>query len=225
MVNDRIEQLRRDWQSRREREQELERANFEEVAARLIEEGRNAPAPSGARFATGEPPLAERLGIPPLFHRADIDDFADFDFQGGPPALSDRRSLLIVGANGRGKSHLAAAVAKLWRARWCSASHFVVEARSSFGRGEGESELGVLLRYSEPECLVLDDLTAVNRSPHAVATLLALLDRRIGWMRPTVVTCYQSRGAVAEFDPSIASRIGGFERVVLVGEDRRGKSE
>ena len=166
----------------------------------------------------------DTLGIPPLFRKAEWEDFTPADLAGGemPLVTSNKRSLLIVGKNGCGKSHLAAAIARMWRARWVSAAQFVVECRSTFGRSGGDSELAVIERYSDVGCLALDDLTGVGRTEYAAASLLALLDKRIGWQRPTVITTYQGPSDVIKLDPSIASRVAGFEKIILVGGDRRG---
>ena len=161
-------------------------------------------------------------GIPPRYVSAEIEHFRPEDFAGGDvPDFATPRDLVIVGLNGRGKTHLAAAVAKHWGARWCQATRFLSEIRSTFSHDSSERETTILDRYGDPRCLVIDDVTAGNDSSFAKSALLSLLDTRIGYLRPTLVTCYQSSDQVAEFDPSIASRLGGFEVVRLVGPDRR----
>lgn len=165
-------------------------------------------------------------GIPPRYVAAELGDFGHADFAAGvAPDFAAPRDVLVVGLNGRGKTHLAAAVAKLWGARWCQATRFLSEIRSTFSNDSSERETSILDRYGDPRCLVIDDVTAGNDSSFAKSALLSLLDTRIGYLRPTLVTCYQSAEQVAEFDPSIASRIGGFEIWRLVGPDRRKVAE
>lgn len=204
------------------------RQSLEGVRRRLEEEGQPGARPEAMGETLAE--RIERLEIPPLFRCAVVQDFGDQDFEGGiaPHLVRHRagadlspRSLLIHGKNGRGKTHLAAALAILWGARWCSAPLFAVRVRATFSSNRTDTELDVLRRYIDPRCLVLDDITSINASDHARSTLLALLDQRIGYMRPTIVTCYQKIETVEKLDPSIASRLSGFEKVGLIGEDRR----
>lgn len=181
-----------------------------------------------SRWEEVQPPgpeaRATHLGVPKLYFAAKVSDFDSKDFSGKQaPDVESPRHLLITGKNGAGKSHLACALALKWGAYRVRASRICTRARSVFGKSSGTTESEVIADYTDPPILVIDDLTAVNATPHAVGTLLDILDTRVEAVKPTIVTCYQGSKEVMKLDPSIADRLRGFERVHLVGESRRGK--
>jgi DNA replication protein DnaC len=160
------------------------------------------------------------LGIPPALHLSSLEDFVPEDFDGAAH-FTDPESLLLYGLPGRGKTHLAAALARAWRARWCDVAWLICEVRSSFGARADRSELEILRDYAEAPVLVLDDILSVAPTDYAMATIQALLTRRISYERPTIVTLNVSGDQVEGLSPSIASRLASFRRIHLVGEDRR----
>lgn len=165
----------------------------------------------------------KKLGIPKLYQNASLNDFTPANFkQNKVPNFTHPRNLLIHGLNGRGKTHLAAALAKNWNAKWLRASRYLAELRSTYNNHTDQTELSLLEKYTNPKILVLDDLTSPGQTNHAASALLDLLSERIEQVKITIVTCYQDKSQVGDFDPSIAARLGGFERVELVGEDRWG---
>jgi len=157
--------------------------------------------------------------VPKILWSASRADFGPQELDGEIPAMPT--SLLIAGLPGRGKSYLAAALAAEWSALWCDVAWLIVETRSTFGRSGGESEVSILNRYAAVRTLVLDDLTAVAPTDYALKTILALLSRRIGDGLTTVVTVNQSGKQISALEPSIASRLSGFHRVRMLGDDRR----
>ncbi len=169
---------------------------------------------------------AAKLGIAKMYARASVDDFVPRDFEGGRvPDWDEPRDLRIAGLNGRGKTHLACALALKWRAKFVRAPDYVGLIRSSWNRSEGETEREILERYSDYRVLVLDDLTAGRSTENYWSILLSLLDRRIGEGRKTIVTCCELGEEVAERNGSVGSRVRGFEMVFLVGVDRRTSRE
>lgn len=160
-------------------------------------------------------------GIPEILLGAKRSDFAGDLLQGEiPEAPTD---LLILGGVGRGKTYLAAALAMEWHAVWVDAAWFIVEIRSTMNSRSEETEASILTRYSQAPVLVIDDITAVTATDFALKTLLALLSRRIGKGLATIVTSNANRDDIELMEPSIASRLGGFHRVRLLGPDRRAK--
>jgi DNA replication protein DnaC len=159
--------------------------------------------------------------IPPCFEGARLEDFEDPERlrEVGPMAL-------ILGPNGVGKSHLAAALAKvisamLGRPKWASIPDVALWIRRSFDRGAEDSEAAIRDDLQAAGVLVLDDLLAGRNSDFLLTTLLGVVNGRICRGAPTIVTCDRGLKEIEAWDSSLASRLGGFDLVKLTGEDRR----
>jgi hypothetical protein len=179
--------------------------------------------------------VAGKLGIPPAYQEAEIADFAPGEVKifgdGFEPADLDPEhlvcegptSLLIQGANGSGKSHLAAAIAKRWGARWSSMIRILLRVRRSFkivnpGAGD-KSEMAIIAEYAGVERLVIDDITAMSTTDFGLSTTLAILTERIDYQRPTIVTSFMKLDDLEKLDSSIASRLGGFVPLITQYHD------
>ena len=133
--------------------------------------------------------------------------------------------LLLTGPCGSGKTHLAATVvaerARLGdRPAFRRCADLYQALRDCFRRDESESV--VLSAYVKPGLLILDDLGTGSLSDFERRYTLELLDRRLNSCRPTVVTTNWTIERISgDMDDRIASRLAGFLRLELVGEDRR----
>jgi DNA replication protein DnaC len=162
------------------------------------------------------------------------------------PALAEslateKRDLLITGSNGVGKTHLAAAVFNARvsdmgpgsvrgstgeghgfdRVGWITVPELLLRIRSTYnGRGT-LSEKDVIDDYSGLHLLVLDDLGAEKVSDWSFSALYIILNRRIDYLRPTIVTTNMTLAALNDAEPRLASRLAGFLHVKLEGRDRR----
>lgn len=182
-------------------------------------------------YLRGCPPgeIAAKLGIPPAYAEAELGDFdrdevlvfgentmTPISDAGGLEKLvaEGPESLLVQGANGSGKSHLAAAIAKRWGARWCTMIKILLRVRRSFhiiNPASGDkSELGIIEEFSAVPRLVIDDITAMNTTDFGLSTALAILSERIDQKLPTIVTSFMRLDDLEKKDSSIASRLGGF---------------
>ena len=120
--------------------------------------------------------------------------------------------LLLQGANGCGKTHLAAAVANTALARGGSVVFAVIadvldHLRSTFGPNSsvGYDEVFDLVR--DAELLVMDDLGAQQSSPWAQEKLFQLVNYRSLSKLPTVVTTDLSDADLRSRYPRIFARI------------------
>lgn len=136
-----------------------------------------------------------------------------------------RDGLLLVGAVGTGKTHLAAALARTLllvnqEASFRRCSDLYAELRESYRIEAGEES--ILSGYTRHRFLFLDDLGAGSLSDHERRFTLEVLDRRLNDMMPTCVTTNWSSQEIAEkMDERIASRLESFASLRLEGKDRR----
>jgi hypothetical protein len=169
--------------------------------------------------------IAANLFIPPLFEEARVSDFKPTDFAEREFEVHPPRDLLITGTNGAGKSHLACALCFEWDMHRVRAAHICSQVRGTFNTRAESTERQIISLWASYKKLVIDDLTAVSTTPHAIGTLLDLLETRIEDKNITVVTCYQGGKGLKKIDPSIYDRLKGFENVHLTGESRRHGSD
>ncbi len=128
-------------------------------------------------------------------------------------ALQPDGWLLLLGGNGCGKTHLAAAIA---RDRIESGDTVAVvnvpdlldELRASFAPDSNQSYDRLFGRLLDVELLVLDDLGAQQSSPWAEEKLYQLLNHRHLSRSHTVVTANMK---VGDFEPRIRSRLADLQ--------------
>ena len=163
---------------------------------------------------------ATELGIPRLYQTALLEYW-------GPkapiPALDDQRNLLILGANGVGKSCLAALVAMRWYAQWYSMLWLLMRYESRRGAYE-DTPHDLLEEVTGIRAVVLDDFMRVRKTEAGLWMAYNVLNRRIENRLVTIVTSDKSLQEIDAIDPAIASRLASFDRIVLKGADRRLKT-
>ena len=131
--------------------------------------------------------------------------------------------LVLVGPNGCGKTHLAAAIANqsldegavvLFEAVPDLLDHL----RAAFAPTANEVYDQLFSKMREAELLVLDDLGAQQSSPWANEKLFQLLNYRYNMCMPTVIT--SNTRALQGADERIRSRISDVSLVRNVNMDR-----
>jgi DNA replication protein DnaC len=131
--------------------------------------------------------------------------------------------LLLIGPNGCGKTHLAAAIANKSLEDGALVLFAVVpelldHLRAAFAPTSNEVYDQLFSRMREAEVLVLDDLGAQQSSPWANEKLFQLLNYRYNSRFPTVITA-NSRG-LQGIDERIRSRLTDASLVTTVILDR-----
>lgn len=121
--------------------------------------------------------------------------------------------LVLLGANGAGKTHLATAVAGYRLEQGDTVAFATVpdlldELRATFDPGSGERFDELFGRLRDVDLLVLDDLGAHQSSAWAQEKLYQLLNYRHLGRRPTVVT---SDLELSKLEPRIASRLADLQ--------------
>jgi DNA replication protein DnaC len=138
--------------------------------------------------------------------------------------------LYIYGGAGTGKTYRAAAICreaarKGEDARFISCARLVMQVRDHMFDSSQE-----LSRLISAPVLVLDDLGCENMTNQALETLYVVIDERLAWERPTVVTSNYSvpdyaKKVSARADAStaqrLASRLASYAKERMDGADRR----
>lgn len=144
--------------------------------------------------------------------------------------LGDWTRLLVSGNTGRGKSHLAAALMRVWTMR--GEQPRMVLARQLFRRiwstyrdDSHESEADAMESLCGAAPLVIDDLGPGREGRVTEAVIGALheiLTRRLDHRRSTVVTTNYALDEIETwYGQAIASRLESMTSLVLDGDDRR----
>lgn len=170
----------------------------------------------------------ERSRIPAMYQRAKL-IYCEETIR--KYAQSIDSGLVIDGKVGRGKTYSSCAILLNFVGKF--PVHFVrskelIEA-SYPGNENGKSLLGVC---KKSRLLVIDDFGKEKPTDHALGEIWKLLDHRISWLKPTIITTQYGKremierlasGEEKETAISIVSRLYGndFEHVTLTGKDRR----
>jgi len=171
----------------------------------------------------------KRSDAPKRFVNAKLSDFPGMDH------LKDANQdgLFIHGPTGTGKTHLAVAVFSHWaRAGWAdgsvehqsrfiSAPELLLRIRATYNKTGEESEGWVIRTFSLMPVLLLDDVGAEKITDWSSSSLYSIISARYNAMRPIIVTSNLTLAQISEWEPRIASRLGGMMNVELKGKDRR----
>ena len=134
-------------------------------------------------------------------------------------AQSPHGWLVLIGPNGCGKTHLAAAIANQILKEGAVVLFTVVpdllaHLRSTFGNNATEAYDQRFAKMREAELLVLDDLGAHQSSPWASEKLFQLLNYRYNSSFPTVITANQH--GLMGLDERIISRMSDTALVTRI---------
>lgn len=131
------------------------------------------------------------------------------DFWGQLPTVPPG-NVLITGPNGSGKTHLAAALAKVRHCRWISGDIAASTEPRKFPKP-----------WTEATNAVIDDLLRGKQTNTGIASLVSLVAHRVENGLRTIVTCDRSAQSIVKFDSALGSRLAGFLEIQLEGRDKR----
>lgn len=169
------------------------------------------------------------MGIPEKFRGARLSDFPRL-----PEAVkrwnAQAPGWLITGGLGRGKTYLAAALAReaarrTKRVRFIHVAEYLEDLREGFKGDEEASQHARLLigQLADAEVVILDDLGGENLTPWGQEQLYLLVNRIYNRERALIVTTnLDPEGLMAHFDGRVVSRILGITTLQpMGGPDRR----
>lgn len=149
--------------------------------------------------------LARQANLPPRLARASFTHYITGDnhdqvhakntmqtFAKAFPDLEGGASIVMVGDNGTGKSHLAAATVRhvvtkhLRSARYLTAEDLFLRVRASYN-DRTESEADIFAELVAPDLLVIDEIGIGRGTHHETDMLAAVLSRRYDAMRSSIL--------------------------------------
>ena len=117
--------------------------------------------------------------------------------------LKTGASLILLGAPGTGKSHLAAAVLQSIMPRHCglytTCMGIIRAVRNTWRKDAERSEAQVLAMLAEVPLLVIDEIGVQYGTDGEQTILFEVLDRRYRDMRPTILLANQSKEGLKQF--------------------------
>lgn len=174
-----------------------------------------------------------RCGIPKRFLDAELDKpellkyLAEFESSHGT-------GIYLHGEVGRGKSHLASALAREfvqagYSTVFTTAADMLGSIQDTFGTSS--STFATTGKFAHVDILVIDDLGKESASQWSVGVIFQVLNARYEQMKPTVITSQytleglrsrMSRSGERETAEAIVSRLRRTQKIIeLTGPDRR----
>ncbi len=140
--------------------------------------------------------------------------------------MKNKLNLLIIGASGTGKTHLACALLidfgryKSHKFRFESIPKLFVQIQKCINNNEDYTQIiDDALSY---DTLVLDDLGAVKTSDYRKEVLYNIISGRGFENKHTIITTNMSLDHIeAEFDERLASRLSEYKEIHMHGKDYR----
>lgn len=123
---------------------------------------------------------------------------------------------VFQGGSGTGKGHVAWAIVK-WlvyhnqvAARFAGLPEIIRDIREAWTGVSGETEYQKLARYRDPDLLVIDEVSSHAFYGEPTRHLYDLINYRIEWMCPTIVTTNESADGLEKLlGPALTSRMAG----------------
>ncbi len=180
--------------------------------------------------------LAE-LGIPPRYAGKGLIETNPVH-QMALKLIQHGKSLLLTGACGSGKTHLAVALLNWWyaeqltenregrifplkRGRFVVVPDLLLEIKASWDEKEnfrGENEKEIIDRYGFYSFLVLDDLGSETMSEWSRTVISNIINRRYNECKQTIITTNLSTAELAAIDDRIPSRFSEMGQIIDLGK-------
>lgn len=138
----------------------------------------------------------------------------------GPELVSEGRNLILSGGPGRGKTHIAIALAYKaiqngYEARFVTATALIDELAAAASKGELRE---VTSTYVQPHVLVIDEVGYLQHATAAANVLYGVIDQRCLRRRPIILTTNKKLRQWGEVlhDPQLAEAL--LDRILERGQ-------
>ena len=129
----------------------------------------------------------------------------------------NRKSILILGSPGTGKTHIAIAImqelikAGIKNMQFKSTPDLLMSIRRSYDDDSETKDAVIIDRFIKYSFLVLDDFGAENITEFTASALYMIVNGRLSEEKPTIVTSNLAMEEINETMPRIASRFAEYE--------------
>lgn len=147
-----------------------------------------------------------------------------------PDRLKDGRCMILCGAVGMGKTHLACGIIRhvtfehFRRARYITAASACRMVKETYSKNSEETEAGVYQTFTDFDLLVIDEIGVQFGSDDEKRILFEVINRRYEAMKPTIIISNLNVPGITEYLGDRAmDRLrenGGFS-VVVTGDSYR----
>jgi DNA replication protein DnaC len=142
--------------------------------------------------------------------------------------LKDKNSLMLCGAVGNGKTHLAVAVARNFRKnktffehqktirpkiQFLNADEFFMTLNDKASQGKGKLEY-IKELFTKNDLIILDDLGISNLTPAKQENLFVFLNRAYNYNRSIIITTNFTLEALENIDARISSRLNEMAFII-----------
>jgi DNA replication protein DnaC len=212
--------------------------------------GERTAIPCGCREGARRQQRVAAAHIPRRYIHCTFDAFADWkrpplvnarnraiEFADSWPIVADGRGLLLMGACGVGKTHLAVSVlheiirgSKPGRLLFSNFQELIQDIHASFSDEQAPSKSEILRPVIEADLLVLDELGSQKPTTFVQDVLYLIINSRYNEERPTIFTTNYVDDPRSPGEDTLEQRIGRplrsrlhemTERVVVEAEDYR----
>jgi len=104
---------------------------------------------------------------------------------------------------------------------WTTVPEFLLSIRATYSPSCQYNETDVVQATTKMDVLLLDDLGAEKSTEFSWSALYVVLNDRINWLRPTIVTSNFSLAEIGKMNERIASRFASYQVIEVGGKDRR----
>lgn len=141
-----------------------------------------------------------------------------------------KKGIMFVGTTGSGKTHLACAIGnallnEAYEVRFKRAVDLPLHIRGTYSAESEQTEADIILPLQKCQLLIIDDLGADTDTEWKTSIWLSIIDYRINYSLPTIVTTnLNEREMLTRFDKRVSDRLlGAYHKITITAPSYRRK--